>query len=154
MALIARSFPAFHTLGLRALSFALITVLGVLATPVSNTAYACSCAEPTDASSKTVYGQMDYVIEGEVLTVSPRALYNRPPMVKFKILREFKGDIPEREASFFYNPTLSTCGNTFEIGEKVMIGVFESGETLPRVAHICSQMAVRHFLLINNGYPR
>lgn len=116
-------------------------------------ALACSCAAPTEELGKAAYEQMDYVIEAEVMTASDRIVFGRSPMLKVKILREFRGDLPDREANFFYNPNLAACGNAFKPGEKVVIGAFRSDENLPRVANACSQYALRYYLHLHHGYP-
>lgn len=116
-------------------------------------ALACSCAAPSEASGKTAYYEMDYVIEGEVVTASDRIVFGRSPMLKVVVKREFRGDLPDREATFFYNPNLSACGNTFKPGDTVIFGAFKSDENMPRVANSCAQYAIRHYLDIHHGYP-
>ena len=116
-------------------------------------ASACSCAEPNEAMAAEAYAEMDYVFEGEIISTAGSSL-NRQPLAIIKIKRLYKGALEASEVGFAYNPRLSTCGMELKTGETVTFGAYDVAASPPRVAHICAQMAVRKYLIMNGGYPR
>jgi hypothetical protein len=116
-------------------------------------ANACSCPEPTDELAEETYGFMDYIFEGEVKTLRPKAL-RRSPLVTIEITRRYKGDFISSDMIFAYNSLENTCGNPLEVGQVVTLGAYDMPASQPRLTNLCAQMAVRKHLTSIGGYPK
>jgi hypothetical protein len=131
---------------------AALTILFFAITPA---AHACRCAQPTLEEGLAEFNNMDYVFEGEVISTSPAAM-GRKPMVKFKILNRIKGVFPndsEDEKNLFYNPVTAACGNSFHVGQHVIIGAYDEGKWQARVVDFCAQENIRFYLGNQNKKP-
>ena len=124
----------------------------VMAVPLSF-ANACTCPEPSEELATEYYNDMDFVFEGEIVSLSKDTL-RHTPKVTLKITRQYKGHFTEREVSFDYNPDQNLCGFRFAEQQLVTLGAYEVEGRLPRIAFSCAQMGVRKYLIMQGGYPR
>lgn len=110
-----------------------------------NPAHACSCAAATPEYAEQIYSEAPYVFEGEIISTS-RSAFNRPPIIKIKLLKQHKGQFEEEEQNFFYNPNTASCGNALTAGQTMVLAAYNSGETMPRIGNYCLQYIIRQHL--------
>jgi hypothetical protein len=134
-----------------ALSLLIIMIFCFHALP----AMACRCMAPSDELAANSFKEADSVIEATVLSASA-GWGSTAPIIKFQVKNVIKGhDIPDLITAD-YNPNSAACGNNYEIGETVIVALYDTRSLIIndantrgygfRVMISCHQEQVEHYV--------
>lgn len=132
----------------------LLSFTFILCSLVSMPAWACRCMAPNDELAINAYSEADIVIYAEIINPS-KGFAQSGPMVSVKVTDVIKGrDVPEN-MNLNYNNVTAACGNYYETGQKVLIGIYDNHSVSAnqstrgygyRVMSSCQQAYIQHYV--------